>query len=88
MNLCQHAEFQKGNVHTGFIPEHYDALFPKQEISDHLLVQAAFASILCEQNSAIVSTVQNNEFYETFSGFRLNHKLRRKIKVLVGGQGL
>ncbi|XP_034239215.1 methylcrotonoyl-CoA carboxylase subunit alpha, mitochondrial [Thrips palmi] len=86
MNLCQHKEFQKGNVHTGFIPEYHENLFPKQNVSDNLLVQAAFASVLCELNDAIVGTVQNNDFSDSLSGFRLNHKLSRKIKLLAGGQ--
>lgn len=86
MNLCQHAEFKKGNVHTGFIPEYREELFSKQDISNDLLVQAALASILYEQNSAIVNTVQNNDSFNTFFGFRLNHKLSRKIKLLAAGQ--
>lgn len=86
MTLCQHAEFQKGNVHTGFIPEYNTELFPKRNITHALLAQAAFASILCEQNSKILDAVHNNDLFNMCTGFRLNHKLSRNIKLLTGGQ--
>ncbi|KAK3926835.1 Methylcrotonoyl-CoA carboxylase subunit alpha, mitochondrial [Frankliniella fusca] len=86
MTLCQHKEFQKGNVHTGFIPEYYEELFPKQNYSSSLLAQAAFASILSQQNREILNVVDKNDLFSTFSGFRLNHKLNRKVKLVAGGQ--
>ncbi|XP_026291108.1 methylcrotonoyl-CoA carboxylase subunit alpha, mitochondrial [Frankliniella occidentalis] len=86
MNLCQHKEFQKGNVHTGFIPEHNDELFPEQNYSSSLLAQAAFASILCQQNRDVLNAVHGNDPFNNFSGFRLNHKLIRKFKLVGGGQ--
>uniref|UniRef100_A0A671SSS7 Methylcrotonoyl-CoA carboxylase subunit alpha, mitochondrial n=1 Tax=Sinocyclocheilus anshuiensis TaxID=1608454 RepID=A0A671SSS7_9TELE len=56
LSLSGHAEFEAGNVHTSFIPQHYDQLFPAaQRPSDALLCQAALGLLLGEK--------QNTEIY-------------------------
>lgn len=86
LSLCQHKEFQKGNVHTGFIPDHNQELFPTKTASSELLAQAALASILCEQNSSILNVAHSADPFSSCSGFRLNHNLNRKVNLVYGGQ--
>ena len=50
-SLAGHAEFAAGNVHTGFIEQHYSDLFPRRTLSDPTLCKAALALILKEYNS-------------------------------------
>uniref|UniRef100_A0A9J8CCB3 Methylcrotonoyl-CoA carboxylase subunit alpha, mitochondrial n=2 Tax=Cyprinus carpio TaxID=7962 RepID=A0A9J8CCB3_CYPCA len=50
LSLSGHAEFEAGNVHTSFIPQHYDQLFPAaQRPSGALLCQAALGLLLREK---------------------------------------
>uniref|UniRef100_A0A8C1ZPJ1 Methylcrotonoyl-CoA carboxylase subunit alpha, mitochondrial n=1 Tax=Cyprinus carpio TaxID=7962 RepID=A0A8C1ZPJ1_CYPCA len=58
LSLSGHAEFEAGNVHTSFIPQHYDQLFPAaQRPSGALLCQAALGLLLREK--------QHTEIYRT-----------------------
>lgn len=41
--------FIQGLVHTGFIQQHHDELFPKRTVSDELLCQAAIGLVLLEK---------------------------------------
>ena len=52
-SLAGHAEFAAGNVHTGFIEQHYSDLFPRRTLSDPTLCKAALALILKEYNSNV-----------------------------------
>ena len=45
-SLAKHSEFEAGHVHTDFIPQHYDDLFPAQVISDPTVCQAAVALVI------------------------------------------
>src|SRR5690606_35605581 len=48
-SLSSHEEFDRGNVHTGFIEDHYDELFPCVQVPDaSFVLQAAMAMILRE----------------------------------------
>lgn len=49
MDLAGHPEFEAGNVHTDFIPQHYDQLFPDRGLSDKTICQAAISLMLIEQ---------------------------------------
>ena len=49
-DLAGHSEFAAGNVHTGFIEEHEQELFPTRMLSKHALCQAALAMVLMEQD--------------------------------------
>lgn len=43
--------FIQGQVHTGFIQQHHDDLFPKRTVSDELLCQAAIGLVMLERKS-------------------------------------
>ena len=47
-DLAGHPDFQLGRVHTGFIAQHNDALFPKRTIPNDIACQAAIAIALIE----------------------------------------
>lgn len=50
LSLSGHPEFEAGNVHTSFIPQHYDQLFPEvQRPSGEVLCQAALGLLLREK---------------------------------------
>jgi 3-methylcrotonyl-CoA carboxylase alpha subunit len=51
MDLAGHPEFEAGNVHTDFIPQHHDQLFPNRGLSDKTVCQAAIALMLIEQEN-------------------------------------
>ena len=52
-NLAGHDAFRSGDVHTGFIGQHYDDLFPKKELSDITLCHAAMAIVLAEHDQVM-----------------------------------
>uniref|UniRef100_A0A8C1ZQ42 Methylcrotonoyl-CoA carboxylase 1 (alpha) n=1 Tax=Cyprinus carpio TaxID=7962 RepID=A0A8C1ZQ42_CYPCA len=65
LSLSGHAEFEAGNVHTSFIPQHYDQLFPAaQRPSGALLCQAALGLLLREK--------QHTEIYRTQTSVALS----------------
>lgn len=50
LSLSGHPEFEAGNVHTNFIPQHYEELFPPKEAASKVaLCQAAFGLLLREK---------------------------------------
>lgn len=49
MDLARHPEFEAGNVHTDFIPQYNEQLFPVRSLSDKTICQAAVALMLIEQ---------------------------------------
>ncbi len=54
-SLASHPQFVSGEVHTGFIDQHYTELFPKRSLSSAVLCQAAAALLLQEQNQIVTS---------------------------------
>lgn len=79
-DLCSHPDFAKGQVHTGFIQEHYQELLPKLNIPSEIAAQAALATILhgdaCSLRAS-VKTVDPFSPFATETGLRLNHPLTR-----------
>jgi len=59
-DLAGHPEFQLGHVHTGFIAQHNEALFPQRTIPNDIICQAALAIavIQADTNSLRLSTGQ------------------------------
>lgn len=55
-DLAKHPQFEKGHVHTGFIAEHGEELFPLQELSQSRLCQAVLALLLTEQQQTQLSS--------------------------------
>ncbi|XP_066582981.1 methylcrotonoyl-CoA carboxylase subunit alpha, mitochondrial [Prorops nasuta] len=81
-NICDHPKFKAGAVHTGFINENNDALFPKLQVPSELLAQSTLALILCEEMTALSTGLETNNLFSPFSteaGFRVNHILERKF---------
>ncbi|XP_017875675.1 methylcrotonoyl-CoA carboxylase subunit alpha, mitochondrial [Ceratina calcarata] len=77
-SLCSHPDFRQGQVHTGFIDEHYEKLFPKLQIPSEVAAQAALALILYEDTQSLRSSLATNDPLSPFAteiGFRLNHSL-------------
>lgn len=82
-DLCDHPKFQAGEVHTGFIKENYETLFPELRPSDEILSQGALALLIAEQSASL--TARNNRenllsAFDTTSGFRLNYELDRHFE--------
>ncbi|XP_044742944.1 methylcrotonoyl-CoA carboxylase subunit alpha, mitochondrial [Chrysoperla carnea] len=88
LDLCRHSEFIDGKVHTGFIDDHKDSLFPKRKPNNILISKLALAVLLhekyTEQKRAVNENQSNNPFViET--GFRVNHSLVRSLKYFFNG---
>ncbi|XP_076632449.1 methylcrotonoyl-CoA carboxylase 1 [Colletes latitarsis] len=87
-DLCSHPSFQQGQVHTGFIEEHYQDLFPKLQVPNEVAMQAALASILYEDMHSLQSSLKTSDPFSPFAteiGFRLNHSLTRIFRFKVYG---
>lgn len=83
IDLARHEYFQKGDVHTGFIPQHFDTLFPKKTISDNILAQAAISLIVNENNATKCNTLRAGQFNDPFTlnpNFRVNSKQIKTVR--------
>ncbi|XP_011050854.1 PREDICTED: methylcrotonoyl-CoA carboxylase subunit alpha, mitochondrial isoform X2 [Acromyrmex echinatior] len=77
-DLCKHSKFQSGEVHTGFIEENFEQLFPKLHISNKILIQGTLASILYEDIESLSTSLETKDPFTPFAvetGLRLNHVL-------------
>lgn len=75
IDLASHEYFQKGDVHTGFIPQHFDTLFPTKTISNNVLAQAAIGLIINENNAALCNALRAGQLNDPFvlnPSFRIN----------------
>lgn len=70
-------------MHTGFIPQHFDTLFPPISVSDDVLAQAAIGLIINENNASLRNALKtaNSSFSAIGTGFRVNHKEIRTVKL-------
>lgn len=80
IDLAAHPEFQQGNVHTGFIDQHYDTLFPSIEIKDEDLCKAATALVLNETQVFDHNASKNDPFNAT-QNWRLNYSLIKSYQL-------
>ena len=88
MQLSSHGKFVEGDVHTSFIDQHYDELFPQKVIGNHLITQAAIASLLNEITLANSSQRLTLDPYNPFMAYpasRLNLNHQRQIKLSCQG---
>ncbi|XP_012542973.1 methylcrotonoyl-CoA carboxylase subunit alpha, mitochondrial [Monomorium pharaonis] len=79
-DLCAHPKFQNGEVHTGFIEENFEQLFPKIHSSNKILMQGTLASILYEDIESLSTSLETKDPFTPFAmetGLRLNHVLNR-----------
>ncbi len=74
--LANHAAFRAGEVDTGFIPRHADALAPPAEVPDAALALAALAIVL--------DTPMSGDGPFARSGFRLNLPEERTVRLWNG----
>ncbi|XP_066476322.1 methylcrotonoyl-CoA carboxylase subunit alpha, mitochondrial isoform X2 [Tiliqua scincoides] len=88
LSLSGHREFEAGNVHTNFIPQYYDELFPpKKAISKVALCQAALGLLLREKIATEAFRVRSRDKFSPFassSGRRLNILYSRNLTLLDG----
>ncbi|XP_032081253.1 methylcrotonoyl-CoA carboxylase subunit alpha, mitochondrial [Thamnophis elegans] len=86
LNLSAHPEFEAGNVHTNFIPQHHSELFPpKRSISKVTLCQAALGLILKEKLVTDTFRLQTEDKFSPFassSGRRINIPYVRNMILL------
>ncbi|CAD6996462.1 unnamed protein product [Ceratitis capitata] len=80
IDLAAHPEFQEGNVHTGFIDEHFETLFPPIEIKDEELCKAAIALVLNE-SQVFGSNAGKNDPFNAAQNARLNYSLIRSYNL-------
>ena len=86
IDLARHHEFQAGNVHTVFIPQHYDTLFPVKVTSNALLCQAALFSCLKDNEAALISTTDPFSPFTLCPSARVNHFKESRVDVVSGGK--
>jgi len=80
--LASHPNFGLGDVHTGFIPDHYEELFPERTLSPITVCQAAVALVLNEQQNYVLKSIGTNDPFSPFSHrgpMRVNSNLTRKV---------
>lgn len=85
MDLARHEYFQKGDVHTGFITQHFDTLFPQKIINNEVFAQAALGVVINENNAVVVNSVRagnSNDPFVLNTDFRINSNLARKVKFI------
>ncbi|XP_029155137.1 methylcrotonoyl-CoA carboxylase subunit alpha, mitochondrial isoform X1 [Nylanderia fulva] len=88
-DLCAHPKFQNGEVHTGFIEENFEQLFPKLCIPNQVLIQGALACILHEDVDSLSAALETKDPFSPFAietGFRLNHTLQHTFHFNVGNE--
>ncbi|XP_053978867.1 methylcrotonoyl-CoA carboxylase subunit alpha, mitochondrial [Hylaeus volcanicus] len=90
-DLCSHPSFQQGQVHTGFINEHYEDLFPKLQVPNEVAIQAALASIFYEDMDSLRYSLATSDPFSPFAteiGMRLHHTLTRTFRFNVYGEDI
>ncbi|EDX15163.1 methylcrotonoyl-CoA carboxylase subunit alpha, mitochondrial [Drosophila simulans] len=78
IDLASHPEFQLANVHTGFIDEQFDTLFPPIVISPQQVSQAALALVLNELQAAFRNGNKDFDPFAATPNARLNYSLVRR----------
>lgn len=81
IDLARHPSFKAADVHTGFIPQHFDTLFPPLKVSEKVLCQAAIAIVLNELKFNRNASGHSGDPFVVESGFRLNHVAVRKVNL-------
>lgn len=89
IDLASHPSFQAADVHTGFIEQHIDSLFPPVEISNETISQAIAAIVTSERNASLARSAEQgheNSAWMACDGFRVNSFLQRKFSIESNGQ--
>ncbi|XP_058060383.1 methylcrotonoyl-CoA carboxylase subunit alpha, mitochondrial [Anopheles bellator] len=84
ISLARHDHFHKADVHTGFIEQHMDTLFPAKTLSTTKVVQMALTQILNERAQSVGSRAGNTRGpFDTEFNFRPNYQVVRVVKLRV-----
>ncbi|XP_039492488.1 methylcrotonoyl-CoA carboxylase subunit alpha, mitochondrial [Drosophila santomea] len=81
IDLASHPEFQLANVHTGFIDEQFDTLFPPIVISPQQVSQAALALVFNELQAAFRNGNKDQDPFVATPNARLNYSLVRRYQL-------
>lgn len=73
-----------GDVHTGFIQQHYDTLFPNLEVSENRLIQAGIAVVMNDHNTALLNAIKAGYTDVLETNFRVTHKFKRDLNLKFG----
>ncbi|XP_041127244.1 methylcrotonoyl-CoA carboxylase subunit alpha, mitochondrial-like [Polyodon spathula] len=88
LSLSRHPEFEAGNVHTSFIPQHYSELFPATKTTPkEALCQAALGLVLQEKTMTSNFSTHSDDRYSPFAssnGRRVNILYTRNLTLLDG----
>jgi len=87
--LASHPQFQKADVHTGFIDEYYDELFPEHKaLTEEQIAQATLSLILHSSYSFDQSPKQTDQcspFYQA-SSYQMNLFTNEHLQLVDGEQ--
>lgn len=81
IDLASHPEFQAGNVHTGFIDQHFETLFPALKDSDADLCKAALSLVFNELQANKLNSLSKVDPFVCSPNLRLNYDLVRQYQL-------
>nr|CAG4648530.1 EOG090X02EP [Polyphemus pediculus] len=84
MQLSSHEKFIEGDVHTSFIDQHHDQLFPTKPVTDQLVGQAVLANILSEIKASSLRQKSTYDPHNPFTDYpmtRLNQPFQQSLKI-------
>lgn len=87
--MAKHKHFQNGDVHTGFINQHYETLFPAKVVKTEVLAQAALGLIINENNAALINALRAgtpNDPFVLNGDFRINSDHIRTVNFVANGK--
>lgn len=82
LDLASHKQFALGNVHTDFIPQYKNELFPEKVPTDFMICQAALGLVLSERR--YLHKVASQDRFSPFTslnGMRLNTLFLRQLQL-------
>lgn len=88
IDLASHPSFQAGDVHTGFIDQHIDSLFPPIEVNEQTVCQAVAALLTDEKITSQKLAAKQGRAGDPWTdsdGFRINSVYERKINLESNG---
>lgn len=91
IDLARHPSFQAADVHTGFIDQHFDSLFPPQVANETALAHAVAAIVTKEKINSQIQSQKRGEGFNPFAqgdSFRLNHAHIRNFKFEFNGKSM
>ncbi|XP_074632954.1 methylcrotonoyl-CoA carboxylase subunit alpha, mitochondrial-like [Acropora palmata] len=87
-SLCDHHHFKNGDVHTEFIKQHYQDLFPATSLLHHeTLAQACVGLLLLEREEKEKQALECSDPYSEWNSsnnFRANCVAKRRIQLYDG----